>query len=82
MILQQIDAVAILPRAMAEAAAEVYDLKIFTDPCSNTSVPMSLIWHERADGDKGILWFRNLFSELSARGPTDGNPLEGASRHH
>lgn len=64
MILQQIDAVAMLPRAMAEAAAAVYDLKIFKDPCSNTPVPMSLIWHERADADKGMSWFRELMADL------------------
>lgn len=66
MLLKRLDAIAMLPRKLAEELARNYQLKVFEDPCGNSPGPISVIWHERARADGGIMWLRGLFAEVAA----------------
>lgn len=65
MFLKQLDAIAMLPRKLAEELAQNYDLRVHEDPCGNSPGPISVIWHERARTDGGIMWLRDLFAEVA-----------------
>ena len=65
MFLKQFDAIAMLPRKLAEELARNYDLRVFEDPCGNSPGPISVIWHERARSDGGIMWLRDRFAEVA-----------------
>jgi DNA-binding transcriptional LysR family regulator len=65
MFLKQFEAIAMLPRKLAEELARNYDLRVFEDPCGNSPGPISVIWHERARTDGGIMWLRDLFAEVA-----------------
>jgi DNA-binding transcriptional LysR family regulator len=65
MLLKQLDAIAMLPRKLAEELARNYDLRVFEDPCGNSPGPISVIWHERARADGGVMWLRDRFAEVA-----------------
>jgi DNA-binding transcriptional LysR family regulator len=65
MLLKQIDGIAMLPRHLAKEISRIHGLSVFEDPCGNSPGPISVIWHERARADGGILWLRGLFAKIA-----------------
>lgn len=65
MLLKELDAIAMLPRRLAEEIARNYNLRVFEDPCGNSPGSLSVIWHERARVDGGIMWLRDLFAQVA-----------------
>lgn len=62
-IISNTEMVATLPLPMAEAYAQVHDLKVLPAPVP-AEMPIFLMWHENMEQDKGNQWLRSTLRGL------------------
>lgn len=67
-------AIAMLPRPLAEVAAKAFGLRIHSDPCNEPLWPYSMVWHERTESDGALAWLRSQFATVAQQGaPAHGS---------
>jgi DNA-binding transcriptional LysR family regulator len=58
-LLQLTDMVAVLPRRMARLAAANASITLLDLPYPSTTLKVEVVWHQRADHDRGLQWLLN-----------------------
>jgi len=70
------DLLAMVPRPLAEAAAERLALKVFDPPFSIPPQDIAMIWHARTKNDPPARWLRGLLRKVAhGKSRTSGQPL-------
>jgi len=64
-VITQTDAVAAMPRALAESFQQQHGIEIFPFPMSVPSTSFYLTWHKSMNADKGHQWLRELIMEIA-----------------
>jgi LysR family transcriptional regulator, nod-box dependent transcriptional activator len=67
----QSDAVAIVPKRMALAAVQSFDLKWVVPPVALPALEISQVWKPNQQGDPAHQWLRNALRTISAGWPAD-----------
>jgi DNA-binding transcriptional LysR family regulator len=65
-LLQVTDLVAIIPRRLARLAAANAPIALLDLPYASTKLKIEMIWHQRADHDRGVRWLLNEVIESVA----------------
>jgi len=64
-VISQTDAVAAMPRALAESFQQQHAIEIYPFPMSVPSTSFYLTWHKSMNADKGHQWLRELIMEIA-----------------
>ena len=62
------DAVSIIPRRMAESAAQMFPIKVLGVPVPVPAVDISIAWKPSQDQDPDHAWLRRALTEITANG--------------
>jgi LysR family transcriptional activator for leuABCD operon len=64
-VISHTDAVAAMPRALAEFFQQQHPIEVYPFPMSAPSTSIYLTWHKSMNMDKGHQWLRDIIMELS-----------------
>lgn len=65
-ILEKSNMVASIPRRLAKQMCERYALTALQPPFDRTPIAVELLWHQRAEADLGLRWFRQHLEKIAA----------------
>ena len=65
-IIARTDFIATIPKRIAVSAEGIHPLRCFEPPLPVPGFEVSMIWHERSQGDQACRWLRTAIIELAA----------------